>query len=297
MADRFVRSGDVELWTEGIGDPGHSPILLVMGSNASAMQWPDELIALIVKGGRYVIRYDHRDTGKSTRRNFMHYPYSLEDLAADAVAVLDGHGIEAAHVVGMSMGGSIGQILAVDHRRRLRTLTVMMTAALDVDFVGNFLRALAGKPSPDGLPTPDARAVRFLSRRREPPVDRAAEIARRVEDWRVLAGDELPFHEEEFGRWEARVIDHAGTLEQPSAHGLAKQFPVARGGELRGVTTPTLVIQGMRDPLDPPPHGRHIAELIPGARLVEIPGLGHALPTVIHRQIADLVLEHTGRAG
>jgi pimeloyl-ACP methyl ester carboxylesterase len=97
-----------------------------------------------------VIRYDHRDTGCSTHRDFQKNPYAVADLAKDAVAVLEGYGIDRAHAVGLSMGGSIGQILAIDHRERLLTLTVIMTAALDVDFVGNIGRALRGEISPDG---------------------------------------------------------------------------------------------------------------------------------------------------
>lgn len=285
---------DVELWSESLGDPAHPTVLLIMGANASAMAWPDELVAMLVAGGRRVIRYDHRDTGRSTRRDFERHPYAVADLARDAMAVLDDHDVERAHVVGMSMGGTIGQILALDHRARLRTLTVMMTAALDVDFVGNIRRALAGEGAPDGLPTPDARVLRVLAGRSRTGADREAEIARRVEEWRVLSGGVLPFGEEDFRRWEARAIDHAGTLAPATAHAFATPFTTARGAELRGVTTPTLVIQGELDPLNPPPHGRHLAGLIPGARLVEIAGLGHALPAAIHRRLAELVLAHSG---
>ncbi len=293
MTAKIVTTGELELWTEALGDPAHPPLLLIMGANTSALGWPDELIALLVSGGRFVLRYDHRDTGRSSQRDFQQHPYSVADLASDAVAVLDGHGLERAHLLGLSLGGSIGQILAIEHRERLRTLTVMMTAALDVDFAGNIGRALRGEPSPDGLPTPDPRVLQALARRGEPGRDREAELEWRVEEWRLLSGGGLPFIESEFRRWEEKAIAHAGTHQQPTAHALAAPFPVERGAELRTITTPTLVIQAPHDPLNPPPHGRHLAELIPGARLVELPGMGHALPSAVHRPLAELILEHT----
>jgi len=294
MTEHLIPSGNVHLWAEEVGDPAGLPVLLIMGANASAMTWPDEFVALLAAGGCRVVRYDHRDTGRSTRRDFAKHPYAVADLAGDAVAVLDGCGIAAAHVVGLSMGGTIGQLLALDYRERLLSLTLMLTAALDVDFGGNIGRAMRGEPSLDGLPLPDRRVLEVLARRAEPVAGREAELDRRVAEWRALSGDALPFDAAEFRRREERAIAHAGTNVQPSAHALATPVPLARGAELRGVTTPTLVIQGQRDPLNPPPHGRHLAELIPGARLVEVPGLGHALPGAVHQTLARLILEHVG---
>ncbi|WNG45948.1 alpha/beta fold hydrolase [Archangium minus] len=295
MAERKVVSGEVELWSEDFGDPRDPALLLIMGANASGVTWPEEFISLLVAGGHRVIRYDHRDTGRSTYRDFTRYPYSVTDLARDAVSVLDGHGVQRAHVVGLSMGGTLGQVLALDHRERLLTLTVMLTAALGVDFVGNMERASKGQPTLDGLPTPDPRVLAVLARRSEPVRDRASELDRRVAEWRALSGDKLPFDASEFRRYEERVIDHAGSLVQPSAHALATPVPLVRGAELRGITTPTLVIQGGQDPLNPPPHGLHLAQSIPGARLVELPNMGHALPSAIHQPLADAILEHTHR--
>lgn len=292
MASSFVRTGSIELWTETFGNPEHDTVLLVMGANASGLYWPEELIDLLVRGGCHVIRYDHRDTGRSTRLDFGVHPYAVADLARDALSVLDGHRRDRAHVVGMSMGGTIGQLLALDAPQRLLSLTVMMTAALDVDFVGNLARAMQGEPSPDGLPTPDPRVLRILARRQDRAPDEQSELARRVDEWRALCGAEEPFASEDFLRWERAAIEHAGSFEQPVAHALAAPVPLARGAQLRKVSTPTLVIQGQCDPLNPPPHGRHLASLIPNAKLVEIPGLGHALPRAHHARLAREILAH-----
>jgi pimeloyl-ACP methyl ester carboxylesterase len=198
--------------------------------------------------------------------------------------VLEGYDIDAAHVVGASMGGIIGQLLALDHRDRLRTLTVMISAALDVCFLDH-----AG-----GLPTPDQQVMnKVMAMLTEPAADREAELDRRIGMWRMLAGDVLAFDAQEFRKWEERAIDHAGDLTSTTAHAMAALTPLTRGAELSGITTPTLVIQGSQDPINPPPHGRHLAESIPGARLVEIPGMGHALPTAIHRPLAEAILAHT----
>jgi 10-carbomethoxy-13-deoxycarminomycin esterase/esterase len=295
VTERTVSSAAVELWSEDFGDPSGPPLLLVMGANASAFGWPDEFVELLAAGGLHVLRYDHRDTGRSTRVDFARQPYCVADLARDAVAVLDGWGLGSAHVVGFSMGTTLGQLLALDHRERLRTLTLVAGAALDVDFVGNLQRSLAGEPSPDGLPTPDAEIVRVLARRARPVAGLEDELDRRVAEWRALSGTQLPFDPQEFRRQERRAIEHAGSWSQPGGHALAAPVPTRRGSELGGVTTPTLVVQAPLDPLNPPPHGRHLADLIPGARLAEVPGMGHALPSAVHRPLAELILEQVRR--
>ncbi|MEU6262495.1 alpha/beta fold hydrolase [Saccharopolyspora shandongensis] len=291
MTELHITTPDgLRLWSESRGDPVDPPVLLIMGANTNALGWPDEFVDALVTHHLHVVRYDHRDTGRSTHLDIT--DYALTDLARDAVAVLDGHGIATAHVVGLSMGGTLGQLLALDHRDRLRTLTLMLTAALDVDFADSMRRAVEGEPT--DLPTPTPRIVTAMAHRADPAPDRATALQRRIDEWRLLAGDEIPFDAEEFRRWENAAIDHAGSYRQPSAHAFATPVPTDRGAELRHVTTPTLVIQGPQDPINPPPHGRHLADLIPGARCATIPGLGHALPGALHRQITTTITDHIG---
>ena len=121
----FVRSGPVRLWTQRFGRPADPAVLLVMGTSTQGIGWPDELVEALVNSGRQVIRFDHRDTGRSDSVDFATHPYALADLAADAAAVLDGHGVTAAHIVGASLGAAIGQWLAVHRQARVRTLTAM----------------------------------------------------------------------------------------------------------------------------------------------------------------------------
>jgi 10-carbomethoxy-13-deoxycarminomycin esterase/esterase len=297
MPKRFITSGDVRLWVEDVGDVSAEPILLIAGANAPASMWPDPFVALLAEGGFRVIRYDHRDTGRSTVRAFEAHPYAVADLADDAVAVLDGLGINRAHVAGLSMGGTIAQLLAIDHPGRLLSLTVMLTAALDVDFAGSYDRAMRGEPPEGDLPTPRPEVVARLAQMFSPGETAEAEIERRVEQWRVLSGPTVPFDAVEFRTREAAAIEHAGTITPPTAHAFAAPVPTERGRELARVRTPTLVIQGGQDPLNPPPHGRHLADLIPGARLVEVPALGHALPSAAVKDIASVLLRHVARRG
>lgn len=294
MAERLVAHGDVELWSEDFGDPARPTLLLIAGDTASGYGWPDEFVDLLVAGGHHVLRYDHRDTGLSTHREFEKRPYGFDELAADALAVLDGWGVDAAHVVGLGMGGGVGQLVAAAHPDRLLSMVLMNTHALGVDFFGNWRRARTGEATPDGLPTPHLWFV-DMAENFGVPVDRESSLDNRVEWWRMLSGDELDFDAAEFRRWEERDIAHSGSWEQLALHphGCFAEGLESRGHELARITTATLVVQGPLDPINPPPHGRHLADSISGARLTEIPGMGYGLPSAIHRPLAAEILAHT----
>src|SRR4051794_26833420 len=149
--ERFVTSGPVRLWTDRAGDPAHPAVLLIMGSAAQGITCPDPLVARLVSRGVQVIRFDHRDTGRSSVVDFDAHPYAIADLAGDCLAVLDGYGLPAAHVAGMSMGGMIAQWLAVYEPARVRSLTVLTSSPM------GYRRgsARAGEPpAPDDLPPP-----------------------------------------------------------------------------------------------------------------------------------------------
>lgn len=291
MPEKFVAVEGRSLWSQSAGPENADTILLISGANASALMWPNEFIDLLVLKGYRVIRYDHRDTGRSTFLDFNAAPYAVEDLASDAVAILDAWKVNKAHVVGLSMGATIGQVLALDHPHRLHSLTLMCGAALDVDFVGNIGRVFSGESSLDGLPLPDKKVLEALASRATPSENEQKELERRVQEWRLLSGEKLEFDAADFRQREQRCIDHAGTWLQPANHGMATPVALARGQELRQVRVPTLVIQGSEDPLNPPPHGKHIADLLPHAHLVEIDGLGHCLPKALLSKIVDVIVK------
>lgn len=292
MPEKFVNVDGRSLWSESVGSDGADTILLVAGANASALMWPNDFVELFVSKGYRVIRYDHRDTGRSTFIEFDDAPYTVEDLASDAVSILDAWEVDKAHVVGLSIGATLGQVLALDHSDRLCSLTLMCGAALDVDFVGNIGRAFSGGSSPDGLPVPKKEVLEALSERARPSESMEEELDRRVKEWGLLSGEKLEFDASDFRLREQLCIDHAGTWAQPGNHAMATPVPLSRGRELSKVNVPTLVVQGSEDPLNPPPHGKHIADLLPNGRLVEIDGLGHCLPKSLLSRIANEIVNH-----
>ncbi|MCZ2812287.1 alpha/beta hydrolase [Modestobacter sp. VKM Ac-2979] len=273
---------DVRLWVEEAGRADGSPLLLIMGANASGRTWPDDLVRALGERHR-VIRYDHRDTGRSTWA-FDVQPYAVRDLADDAVAVLDALGIARAHVVGMSMGGTLVQLLLLDHPDRLLSATLFATAALE--------GAGPDGAAPAASTDTDPRLLELWQHLADPR-DRDAEVAWRVEHWRLLNGADVPFDAEEFRLMEEQVIDHAGRHDNTAAHARADQAGLARGAELAQVTVPTLVVEAPNDPINPPPAALRVAEAISGAIVVTVPGMGHALPSAVVGPLAAAVLVHT----
>ncbi|RNL84169.1 alpha/beta fold hydrolase [Halostreptopolyspora alba] len=276
---------NTRLWARTVGDPDASALLLVMGANAPGVMWPEELVTRLAEH-HHVISYDHRDTGRSTHA-FDTEPYAIRDLAGDAVAVLDALDVDRAHVVGMSLGGVLTQLLCLDHAERLRTATMMNTTAL-----GSGLASENGASGGAELPGPSPELLALWEHIAEPR-DREAELAWRVEHWRLLNGSVLPFDAAAFRRMEEGAVEHSGTHRNAGAHGRASQDGLERGAELTSVRTPTLVIEAPEDPVNPPPHSAHLARSIPGARLVTIPGMGHALNPVIVPRLAEEILGHT----
>ena len=278
----------VSVWVEDL--PAHRdtpafPVLLVMGANASGLGWPDRLVEAL-RARHRVVRYDHRDTGRSSHA-FEDHPYALADLAGDALTVLDACGIGRAHVVGMSMGGLLVQLLALDAPHRLVSTALLGTAALDAH------RA--------GLPGPPLDLLRMWQEMHDPR-DEHGELTWRVEHWRRLAGGVLPFDPDEFEALERRVMAHSGRVEAPTAHAQAGVDGLDRGDELGAITVPTLVVAAPEDPVHPPPHAAYLAERIAGGRpeppvrVVTVEGMGHALPAVVLEPLVAELLEHAAEA-
>jgi len=268
----------VQLWVEERGDPGAPAVLLVMGAASSGLVWPDELVDRLAASYR-VVRYDHRDTGRSTQGS----AYALRDLAGDAVAVLDGLGIGRAHVVGMSMGGLLVQLLLLDHADRLRSATLFCTGPLG---------GAPGEPAPG--PAEDLLA--FWATMPEPRDDEA-ELAWRVEHWARLNGGQLDVDPAHWRALEERVAEHSGGLLPATAHAVADQGGLARGAELAAVDVPVLVVEAPADPAYPPPNAQLLAGALGDARVVTVPGMGHALPPAVLGPLADVVEEFLAGAG
>jgi pimeloyl-ACP methyl ester carboxylesterase len=275
----FVESRALRLWAERFGDPVDPPVLLISGSMAQGINWPDALVDRLVAGGRQVIRYDHRDTGQSDSVDFDAKPYTLADLAWDALAVLDGFGIEAAHLVGASMGGILAQGLASLQPERVLTVTALGSTSIE-DW--------------DDLPPPDEAFLRKLKDAESLPRETAEQrVEADLVNYEAMNGTELPFDRavarDVAERYFARAKDWTKAANHHRARG-------ERPDHLPVITAPTLVIAGTADPIFAVAHSAAIAARIPGARLVEVPGMGHHLYSPgLPEQVADLILEHTDR--
>ncbi|MFG3441634.1 alpha/beta fold hydrolase [Nonomuraea sp. NPDC047897] len=299
MQPNLIDIDGVQLFTEEFGDPAHPPILLVMGSMTQGILWPDEFVGRLAAGGRRVIRYDHRDTGRSAVFDFEKQPYTWEDIKDDVLRVLDAYGLESAHLVCHSAGGLLGQLIAVERPERVRTLTVIGSSPLGGHEGAVIMRALMGEPQPEGsLPPPTPEFVAHFQKMitSPPPVGRREQIDRMIEDGRVLHGTALPFDEDAERRLQERVYERARDLSSVANHRLAAAArpDFEPEGVLHRVQAPTLVVEGTHEPAKPG-HGAIIAERIPGAELLMIEGMGHMIPPQAYEELAAAVLAHTAR--
>lgn len=294
MSSKMVSVDEnTRLWSESEGKAHDPAVLLIAGGNLSGYSWPGPFVAALIRGGVRVIRFDHRDTGKSTvTTDFHQHPYGFDDLVADALAVLDAWDIERAHVVGMSLGNTIVQLMAIRHPNRIASWCAMLGGALDVDFDANIERAIAGAPSIDGLPLPTDRFLEVLNLMSEQPHTADELLEQRVEKWRLLNGAGIPFDEEAFREYEQRAIDHAGNAEEPIVHHMIRQPSVDVATHLATVRSPLLAIQAQSDPAAPPPHSQHLADLVPHSRHVTIHDMGHAISPHVHDRLATAICDH-----
>jgi len=271
----------VTICSETFGDRGDPAVLLIMGAMASMLWWPDGFCARLARAGRFVIRYDNRDTGRSTGYEPGTATYTGDDLAADAVGVLDEHGVARAHVVGMSMGGGIAQVVALAYPERVASVTAISTSAV-------------GEENP-GLPGPTAEYLEHAAAFDDLDWSDTQALADLiVEDARHLAGTRHPFDEaaarELVTRDFERAIDPRRLANHGSIGGDESRWKAGR------LAVPLLVIHGNADPLFPHPHGVALAEAVPGATLVTIEGGGHELHERDWDQILGAIVAHTAAA-
>lgn len=260
-----------------------------MGLASQMILWDDEFCELLAARGFWVIRFDNRDIGRSTllrgstipkrwqllTRNARGAAYSLDDMAADAVGLLDRLQIGAAHVVGASMGGMIAQLIAINHPDRILSLVSIMSTT------GN---RRVGRPEP-------RMALRLM---RKGQRERQAYIEDHIQTYRAIGSAGFDFEEEHKRQRAARCFDR-GVYPAGSARQLAAVTTAAdRTALLANVRVPTTVIHGDSDPLVNVSGGRATAEAIPGARLVILPGMGHDLPRELWPQIIDAIAQNAG---
>jgi pimeloyl-ACP methyl ester carboxylesterase len=292
---QIARANGIDLCYEIFGDAEAEPMMLIMGLGGQMILWEDDFCRQLAGRGFRVIRFDNRDIGKSShlsggkrltaiellKLRFLKIPvqapYRLRDMAEDTVGLMDVLGIKSAHLVGMSMGGMIAQEIAISYPQRVRSLISIMSTT--------------GNPR---MPQPTRQAAATLLA--PPPTTKEEYFARHAQTWKVLRAGSFP---------EDEALDRA-RAERNFARGLnpagvGRQFRAvlasgSRKERLHAVKAPTLVIHGTVDPLVPPAHGQDTAASIPGAKLLMIEGMGHALPIRMWPQIIDAIDKHAHAA-
>jgi pimeloyl-ACP methyl ester carboxylesterase len=281
MAQRMIEANGVELCTEPFGDPAAPPVLLIMGSGASMLWWEEDFCRMLAERGRFVIRYDHRDTGRSVTYEPGHPTYTGADLVADAVGVLDAYGLPAAHVVGLSAGGALAQLVALDHPRRVSSLVLVSTSR--------------ATPAGRELPPPTEEFMRFVAGVAVDWSDPGSVVDYLVDYWRVLAGNRRPFDEKGFRELAERDVARARNFAAAQNHDLLSQDAARQ--PLGAIAAPTLVIHGDADPMFPIAHGEALADEIPGATLLRLEGAGHGVYRADWTTVVDAIDRHTSAAG
>ena len=292
-----VQANGVELFYEDFGDPADPAILLIMGLGTQMIAWPDAFVDRLVAAGFRVIRYDNRDIGRSTHlhdaravsamraiiasRLGWSFPvaYTLNDMAEDAVALLDALKIGRAHVVGASMGGMIAQLLAVNDPDRVLSLTSIMSSS--------------GAP---GLPGAEPHIQKLLLRRPAPNLTREQAVAIGAEVQRAIAWPDPARDPGAFADLAGRSYDRGYNPIGARRQLLAIVHDGNRSARLAKVTAPTLIIHGAADPLVPYAHAEDLVTRIPGARLERIEDMAHDLPPSQLPRVVDLIVGHANAA-
>ncbi len=287
--ERTITTPDgLTLWTESFGDPGKPCILLIMGAMNPGLFWPDGFCARLVDAGFHVIRYDHRDSGRSSKVSYFLSPYDLATLTRDALAVLDGHGVGRAHVVGLSMGGYIAQLMAIDHAERVDHLVLISTSADHRPYMA----ATMGQSTVwFSLPGPEPTLLDYIHATvAKPPITPDELLANRLEGWRVTYDGSRPFPEEQVERALRLAAQRCPDQTASFQHGLAVAASPDRLEAVKRIAAPTLVIHGRHDACLPLAHGEYLARAIPGAR-PRVLDMGHAFMWQWDEDIAELILE------
>lgn len=275
---KTVRIGETEIAAAAFGDPAHPPVLLIMGGAASMLWWPEAFCGRLAERGRFVIRYDQRDTGLSTKYPAGQPGYGMDDVVDDAFAVLDAYGISSAHFVGFSLGGMIGQVASLKAPQRVTSLTAISTSPI-------------GGEQTD-LPPSGEAWLEHMSEKVD-FADRKATIDYMVEDSRLVAGVASPFDAVGMRALIERDFDRSGGYLNGVNHSVLFDIDQKWRDRLQLMNAPLLVIHGTADPVFPHGHGEALAQSVDGARLVKLDGGGHELHPVHWDRIIGGIIEHS----
>ncbi|WP_429818992.1 alpha/beta fold hydrolase [Ensifer sp. B1-9] len=279
MSEVIVRTDGVELATQSFGEQNQAPLILIMGGMASMLWWREEFCERLAARGRFVIRYDQRDSGLSTKYPPGRPGYTFDDAVDDVFRVLDGYGISSAHVVGFSLGGMVGQVVALKNPERVLSLTAISTSPVGVDT--------------SGLPASGEAWMEHMSVEADWS-DRVEAVAYLVEDARLTAGTAHPFDAAGTRAFIERDFDRSGGYLSTTNHSVLFDVGATWRGRLTEMNVPLLVIHGTADPVFPMAHGEALARVVADARFVQVEGGGHEIHPGDWDKIVSAIDEHVG---
>lgn len=269
---KVIQTKDLEFWSDTFGDKRNPAMLLIMGSGGQGLFWPQNFCESLANKGYYVIRYDHRDTGLSSSIDYKTNPYTLLDMAEDAISILDHYKIQKAHIVGASMGGAIGMLFAAHHPERTQTLTLIasttdMSPAFD---------AFAGKPNNSTLSKPKEVILELTKKLTTPPSTLNEKVEAFILGARANNGTQVPI-EEEFLRQTA--LQNFVRMRNPQ--GIVNHFQAIQASytlhtaSANMIKAPTLILHGDEDPVFPIDHAYALNKTIAHSKFFVLTGFGH----------------------
>jgi len=273
MENLISTDDGLTIWSEAFGKPTDSPVLLIMGAMNQGIVWPDDFCQKLAEVGNFVIRYDHRDTGKSSTVDFQKHPYDLVLLTQDAVAVLKGYGIKKAVIVGLSMGGYIAQLIAINHSSFVDKLILISTSA---DHRPYMAATMGQGYEHFSLPAPENMFLDYIRATVARPPQTAEDLAEnRIHGWEVTYGGMRPFPREHIARAIRLSAMRATNPYSAFNHALAVLASPDRLELIKLISAPTLIIHGLYDPCFPIAHAEYLAKNIRNSQLVTLE-MGHS---------------------
>lgn len=272
--EKEIKTEDgLTLWTEAFGSPSGRAILLIMGAMNQGIFWPDDFCRKLADGGFYVIRFDHRDTGRSSAVDFQRAPYDLNILARDAVAVLHGYAINKASIAGLSMGGYIAQLVAINYPDIIEQLVLISTSA---DHRPYMAATMGQSDAGYSLPRPGKILLDYIRATADAPPQTAGAIeANLLAGWKITYGGNRPFPRAMLARALRLAAQRSFGETTVFNHALAVAASPDRLEAVKQIRVPTLVIHGRHDVCLPLAHGEYLARNIPGAQF-EVLDMGHS---------------------
>ncbi|MCE2993602.1 MAG: alpha/beta fold hydrolase [Alphaproteobacteria bacterium] len=291
MGSKIIEYGGLSIYTEHYGIEKCTPILLIMGATAQGVMWDTAFCEALANNGLFVIRYDHRDTGKSSRVVYEEHPYYLSDLTSDAIAILDAYNVEKAIFCGASMGSFIAQNAAINYRAKVLALICIMSSPNHLVFIEGF----EGRDTYHlGLPASDPNILKYyqtiLDVKAETPEDAHNQYLAALKG--IIS---VPEHLEEVRVFEGRILKRLKSKHHIHNHAFALAKSCDLHKSLHTIKQPTLILHGLEDSILPVEHGRALHHIISQSEYVEIQEMGHCFTPSIFAKVCAEVTDFAGK--